>query len=183
MDSYLPTPEQVAGMQAVIAKRLAQWDEVYALASTDPVWDGDTDGTSEWERGYVEGKAVLLDEVREILGMHLHREQVQHWCAGWNQRSYSSHPDDVMHGGTLKEAFEYVQSQLEFERDNAADGYDEQALIDVIDKWTHVDQREVEVQAGLSKITGGYFSATVNGWEYWVQACYTVDCDQIDKEE
>lgn len=110
-------------------------------------------------------------------------EQVQHWCAGWNQASYSSHPDDVMHGGTLEEAFEHVQSQLEFERDNAADGYDEQECIDAIDEWTQVDQHEIEVQALLSKTTGGYFSVKVNGWEYWVSACYTVNCDQVETED
>lgn len=105
---------------------------------------------------------------------------VQHWCAGQNRAGYGAEsPEAVMHGGTIAEAFEYVQTELEYDRDHAER---EQEFIDAIDEWTHRDQRETEVQAGLSR-SGGYVSVTVNGWEYWVQACYTVDCNQVENEE
>lgn len=112
-------------------------------------------------------------------------EQVQHWCAGWNRAGYGvESPESVLHGGTIAEAFDHVQAELEAERDTAASfGSDAQKFTDAIDALTQMDQREVEVQARLSKVTGGYVSVTVNGWEYWVQACYTVGCDQVETEE
>lgn len=109
-------------------------------------------------------------------------EQVQHWTAGWNRAGYGvESPESIMHGGSLAEAFDHVQNQLEFERGYAA-SEDEQAFIDAIDAWDQMDQREVEVQAALSR-TGGYVSITVNGWEYWVQPCHVQDCDQVEADE
>lgn len=107
--------------------------------------------------------------------------KVRHWCAGWNQGSYSSDPASVMHGGTLEEAFAHLQSQLEHERDYAATDEDEQKFIDAIDELTQLDQREVELQAARSYWEAGT-TVVVNGWEYWVMACYKVACDQIEEE-
>lgn len=184
---YVPTPAQVAGMQAVVAKRLAQWDQLYDFAAhTDPAWDGDTDGTREWELGYVEGKAVLLDEIREILGMERRREQVQHWCAGWNLPGYSSDPEFVLHGGTLPEALAYLRVELERELDHehaqSLAGADiELALIEL--NALAADTRELVKDAELQRGYGGRWAVEAGPLVYWVMPCFMEDCDQIETEE
>lgn len=62
---YVPTPDQVAGMQAMVEQRLAQYDQVWmkVMYPDDlPVDDGVDRGPE-----FHEGRAFAFEEIRAIL--------------------------------------------------------------------------------------------------------------------
>lgn len=183
-NGYIPTAEQVEGMRVEMAKRLTQWEAVYELALRhDTTWTGEASAIEEWPQGYVQGQEDLLDQLREVMGMASYNIRVQHWCAGWNLRGYSSDPETVFHGGTLVHAIDYLSGELGHAADYAADEEDAKAFSAALTATEEIDRAALEREAKRHGTYAGYWSVYAGDTEYWLMACFTEDCDQVDKEE
>lgn len=107
--------------------------------------------------------------------------KVQHWCAGSNVGSYSSDPDNVMHGGTIADAVAHLRDQLEHARDYGPEE-DAASFAKALEALDAIDEDELEKDANLRRGDGGHWSVPAHDWWYWIMPCFTIGCDQVEAD-